>query len=673
LPVKLVWKAGGPEQSVEKLAISQDNKLLALGGGAIITIRRLGDGSIFMPLQTERGYDALPPSACGVNELAFSPDGQFLVCGGYGEADGALNEGVLKVWRSFDGQLVTRETCGEVINAVAFSPDGRWLVAGCGLGFLSSQKGGQLNLGAKRASTALGRGDAPTKAKGLLSLWRTSDWELLRTFPLEDAPVSLAFSNDGKILAVGELGGTIQLLHFPLLRPQRLLPGQGQRLSSIRFSPDGSVLACISNDGKVKLFLLFAEAPGQEAEWAAKGEKLVAFSFATNRTALVAASGQAGIKVYSVPAGQVVAHFPGTKEFFLTGAFTTDGENLIVAGRITVYSLSVRAGQTLWAIASNELQVDKLYFTPNGQALISGTFWDGVSDNSFRIKLWRASDGRFLQDICEHGGPIGSIALSPEGQLLAVASYAYRFTEQESDTLGVREETEPFAIRICRISDGETVQTLEGEAGGVTSITFVPNSEILAVAEKGARVRFWDLRAKKWLQALNLEDSSWIADFAFSPNGLICAIAAYGGPVALWNFRGGSFHRAWALEPQPIEGLSFSPDGKLIAAIASEGHVMVWDVTERSLRTILAGSRFKGRRALCFSPDSRLFAAIAGENAACKKVVKIWRVSDWSLVLSFVPDSQEEVHSLAFSPDGKYLATGLSGGWIALWSLGSLE
>jgi WD40 repeat protein len=161
-----------------------------------------------------------------VNSVAFSPDGSLLASGSgyYGDYYGTI-----KLWRVADGSLVRTITghTGEV-RSVAFSPDGSLLASGSGY----------------RDRT--------------VKLWRVADGALLRTLEGHTGEVrSVAFSPDGSLLASAgqecverdswgnciRWRGTIRLWRVSDGALVGILEGHTGEVTSVAFSPDGSLLA----------------------------------------------------------------------------------------------------------------------------------------------------------------------------------------------------------------------------------------------------------------------------------------------------------------------------------------------------------------------------------------------------------------------------------------------
>jgi WD40 repeat protein/tetratricopeptide (TPR) repeat protein len=236
------------KKSVRSIAFSPtDGNLLAVGhgGNAEASFVALWDIHAGTELARLTGAKDLPGFwvngfATAISALAFSPDGKYLVAG-FGTKM-LLNRGPpspLKVWDVAKRRLVHRlyghtGDCG----SLDFSKDGK-LLASC-----------------SRNGTAI--------------IWSTETWSAKQTLENPDADASftgsspqskrpgmfegVAFSPDGKILALASREGTVQL--WDIAAGKFLLPlkGHSGAVQTVAFSPDGRTLASGGADQTVRLW-----------------------------------------------------------------------------------------------------------------------------------------------------------------------------------------------------------------------------------------------------------------------------------------------------------------------------------------------------------------------------------------------------------------------------------
>jgi eukaryotic-like serine/threonine-protein kinase len=133
-------------------------------------------------------------------------------------ASGAWSGSGVKIWDPTTGNLLHELPCAGSTN-VAFSPDSKTLVTTTGEDF---------------------------------SFWQTGTWQLRRSIPRAhraDVPGYMAFTSDGRILAVNHSRDLIKLIDCASGTDLALLESPGrQEVSWLCFHPDGSKLAVVCNE-----------------------------------------------------------------------------------------------------------------------------------------------------------------------------------------------------------------------------------------------------------------------------------------------------------------------------------------------------------------------------------------------------------------------------------------
>jgi WD40 repeat protein/energy-coupling factor transporter ATP-binding protein EcfA2 len=486
---------------------------------------------------------------------------------------------------------------------------------------------------------------ASAGADGKVNLWKLKQEPDRATLvEQKEAVWAMAFSSDGAVLATAGADKVVKLWNVSARKLEKTLEGHRDTVTSVKFSGDDKLIATASDDNTVRLWDLQT---GTESSPTLKGHR-------------------AGVR---------------------SVAFSQDGKRLATASldsTVKVWDLSTR--KELMTLEGHEGDVNSVVFLPDSRLATAS------SDSS--IRLWDINARQYRKTIYDaHQGAVREVAFSPDGKLLASGS---------------NDKT----VKIWDADTGQLVETLEGHTKQVASVYFSPDGEMLASAGEDKKIKIWE-KAKNWRNPKTLDVDAEPHSVAFSPRGGKLAFADANRTVTLWDINKNI--QLGKLEDKDHQrGLScvqFSPiDGAWLATASDDGWVSLWDVGDR--KKLKSFKAHKGIAfTISFSSDDR-FLASAGQDGT----VKVWNLQDTkrdtqprtlygmndnTAVAMFAPgedatlavhgndgalkllDSRtwEEIMSLkgessgfsfiAFSRDGKKIATADYSGSITIWFAGT--
>jgi WD40 repeat protein/serine/threonine protein kinase len=561
----LDFQLGGLPRKLERVAVSRDGShLAAVCGDRAIRVWNLNSGQQF----TLEG--PLNHLAIGAR---FSPDGKRLVSMHFPtDNDYSKNTFAIWIWNlSARKAEVTLDRIPFVLGA-DFSPDGKQLVM-C-LSYQSIVKVVNATTGEEAYQCKYGDGYVmravfSPDGKRLfgcgergLRVWDTATRETLAVWPAATSVgVSLAFSPDGKHLALGGVEGAVDLRDSATGRLEHVFKGHSGQVSAMAFNRDSSRLATGGADGTVRVW----DATG-------KGEALSIAQFSSGvDIPVISPDGQ------TLLTGLKVSRSGRTFRFW-------DSATAKPRGAAIEMQQSVRSCD--WSGDSNHL-----YLTDEGKAVTIVDVATSKVRHSYTVDLEIASDGQIVT------------ALSPNEKW-----YAHSAPKR--------------AIQVRDAQNGIEFRTIKDFNDLVHNLEFTSDGSRLASAEESGVVKIWNVATGSATATTKL-DGVYVQRMRFSPDGKQLAVVGnlshfLSGEVRILDSDSG--HQVWSLKGHTLNVTDcvFSPDGQRLATASADKTIRLWDlITGQEILKLSAYTDFViGIRLV--SDGQRLI------GASMQRTIRVW-------------------------------------------------
>lgn len=183
----------------------------------------------------------------------------------------------------------------------------------------------------------------------------------------------------------------------------------------------------------------------------------------------------------------------------------------------------------------------------------------------------------------------------------------------------------------------------------VMSIAFEPTGRRVATGGGSGQVMLWELPAGQ--SRLVHKHGERVKDLAFSPDGTYLASISHDGELRVWTGPDLNEPLDLPIDVKGGAGVSFSHDSERLAVMDNAGEVTV---CELEFGGVIWSRRAHTRwgTSVAFSPDGKVLATSGSD-----RVVKLWKVVNGEPIANLPSGSNPlDVHDLAFSPDGTRLA-----------------
>ncbi len=722
----------GHQSLVLSVAVNPSGELMATGGS---------DNNLFLwdipsPKAVREYAHAAPVAAAGV-----STDGKTL--GGVGK------DGSVRLWQAADGKQLQAvpPVRGDGAGG-AFTANGQQFVSASSDGFLRwvNTADGKItaSIGTSKGALtgfALSPGNAPYTIHddGKLKFWQaptglakplpphadaitqihlgadgsflitvgadkvvksvsTSSGAVGKEFTASAAVSCVAVWPNGSVVAIGQPDGKVILWNRTDGKIVDTLPAHPKKVVAIAAHPTGASFLTVDEEGAANLWaypIVKPKPPAKDAKepkdggdvkptasFKIPGGAVIGIMYHTTANQILALTADKTVKLFDLSAGKearTVATLPTVPRAF---AVSRDFAILAVALDKTVKLINVADGKEALTI---DADATSLSFSADKTKLVTGH-----ADKTARV--WDTAKGEFIQAV-EHSGPVTGVAFAPTQQGVYVVSSdktgallpiqqpkVIQVSPKPLRALAVAPSGshvivggDELIVRAFNTGNGAEEKKFEGSEGPVLAVAVSKNGQTVAVGGADKTIRLFQFAEAKPLATIPAV--SVIRALAFHPAGNMVVSLTEDKLLTAWNVTQqsgqplpddfGAVVQQWTL-PDVGSGVTFNEKGDLFVGLADKTVKQFKIAGTAPVKNVMQHPNLVD--AVAFSPDGKYLAS--GCHDGVLRVFETEKYAAFKVMQAHsMPAPGAAIYSVTWSPDGKQILTTSFDKSMKLWDV----
>ncbi|KAJ4864716.1 WD domain, g-beta repeat domain-containing protein [Trichoderma breve] len=478
--------------------------------------------------------------------------------------------------------------------------------------------------------------------------------------PQSEIPEQLAENEQGHILSLVQ--GCVQAIRSHMSSDSIFSTNP----NSVIFYPEESALRqdwVAKNKSWLIMPPKMAQSWGDSSLTLAGQSRIRSIAFSPDGKLLVSGSDSEAIRVWDAETGeaQITLNRSGDCGYYVT--FSSNGELVCVSDKGIIYLYQLKTGRGFKTLTVYGRKVTAIRFSPNGgrnERLVLGTLTAlllvDVSDLGKR-------ECKCTHKVLEEGDPVYAVDFSRQGTWIASGG--------KGGDIKIWDARHDNAIQ----------RTLQGHEGDVKSVTFSRDEKRLVSGSDDLTVKIWSVETGANLKSFGCEHI--ICEVTFSSDDSVIA-AASGNQIKVWESESGAQRHVMIGHEKPVTAVAFSSQGRL-ASGSDDMTLRLWSPegsvsNDRSTLSELGNE--KPINFIAMSPDGKYLASSSRDNihlwdgttvsSSRDGTVGVWDVATGTKCRTFKAHTHWVI-TVAFSPDGRLLASGGLDSKIIIWDRKSLE